>query len=165
MKPFGLVFCSFILTSVAWSQCAPGIPSAGNPGCIPPNQSNSPYAQGEAVRQHAAPIQAVWADRWGAIAMDGNTGEAGTVVGYATQSEAVSAAIGDCSSKGAKNCKPLLIYHNQCAAVAQSTEGALNASGAPTLDEAKSLSIERCGQHGGKCNVVYSDCSYPVRVK
>ncbi|WP_425493790.1 DUF4189 domain-containing protein [Dyella silvatica] len=152
---------------LAWSQCAPGVPSAGNPGCIPPDQSNSPYYQGGSAQQQApqtAPqVQAVWADRWGAIAVDYKTGQAGTIEGQTSKSKADQTALSDCAKNGSPNCEVILSFHNQCAAIAWGA-GKMGYSGGPTTDVAEQKAIDRCGQ-GDACKIVYSKCSFAERVR
>lgn len=157
-----LVACLY--APLAWSQCAPGVPSAGNPACIPPNQANSPYYQGDtAVPQQPNPQpQAVWADRWGAIVIDKMGKGQGTVTGYSNKSAAIDAAMKECISHGAPNCELMLTYHNQCAAVAWNPHN-LATAGAPTESLAKSDAIKRCGETS--CQIVYSACSMAERVR
>ncbi|WP_425478302.1 DUF4189 domain-containing protein [Frateuria defendens] len=143
----------------AWSQCAPGIPGAGNPACIPPNQVNSPYYQGAGVAQP----HALWEDRWGAIAIDSETGDAGTVEGQSSKSIADSAALSYCSKGKGENCKVILSFHNQCAAVAWGA-GVLGYSGGATPDVAEEMAMKGCG-YSDDCKIVYSKCSYAERVR
>jgi len=85
------------MAPLAWSQCAPGIPSAGNPGCIPPNQPNSPYYQGDdAETQAQTQPAAVWADRWDAIAIDSDVGQAGVIANIPSKNEAMDIAVKTC---------------------------------------------------------------------
>ncbi|WP_132141304.1 DUF4189 domain-containing protein [Luteibacter rhizovicinus] len=158
-----LGFC--LCVPAAWSQCAPGVPSAGNPGCIPPDQQNSPYYQENPAQQQPAQPQAVWADRWGAIAMDSDTGRAGTVEGQESKSDANRVALDLCSKNGGRNCAILLSFYNQCAAVSQSTDGGpVHAAGAATQKEAEERALNRCT--GSKaCQIVYSQCSFAERVQ
>jgi len=85
------------MAPLAWSQCAPGIPSAGNPGCIPPNQPNSPYYQGDdAETQAQTQPAAVWTDRWDAIAIDSDVGQAGVIANIPSKNEAMDIAVKTC---------------------------------------------------------------------
>jgi hypothetical protein len=147
--------------SDSWAQCAPGVPSAGNPACIPPDQPSSPYYQGG--KTPAPPPPAVWSDRWGAVAVDESTGDAGTVENRENKTDAENQALSDCASTGAQNCKVILTYHNQCAAVAFSPAGS-GVARAPTSTQAEQLAIKSCG-NGSACQIVYSKCSLPVRIK
>ncbi|WP_425492570.1 DUF4189 domain-containing protein [Luteibacter aegosomaticola] len=160
MRKLAALLC-FVWTSAPFAQCAPGIPSAGNPGCIPPDRQNSPYYQNQEPLPPSTPI-ATWADRWGSIAMDDN-GAAGTVVDQTSESAARKEALARCEENGGKKCETVLSYHNQCAAVAQMPSGGpVFASRAPKQSEAESNSVANCGQKG--CTVVYSRCSLPQRI-
>lgn len=102
------------------AQCAPGIPEARNPECLPPDDSNSPYYQGNRNQPRNQPQQpkAVWADRWDAIAEDFHASRVGTVVGQTSKSLAEEAAMSSSAGNGGQHCEITLTYYNQCAAVA-----------------------------------------------
>lgn len=156
---WALVIFTACLTASAWGQCAPGIPSAGNPGCIPPDQANSPYYQ-------SAPTYAPrtrWADRWGAIAVDEATGTAGTVSASANKDKAEGQALARCAENGGKACKLIFTYHNQCVAVTQALKGGgMFAVSAPDEPTASRLALQDCGKD---CHVLYSRCSLPERIE
>lgn len=61
-----LAFVSLVYSSVGWTQCAPGIPDAGNPGCIPPTAPGSPYGQPDSAGDSPTfpPPAPIWEDRW-----------------------------------------------------------------------------------------------------
>lgn len=159
-----LTWMSCLYASMAWAQCAPGVPSAGNPGCIPPDQSNSPYYQENSNQQATPRQQAVWADRWGAIAIDSETGGAGTVAGRTSKADAVQAATSDCMKHGATHCKVELAYYNQCAAIAWgSTQHGVAGDASESL--AQSAAMKYCRDGAADCKVVYSACSLPERIK
>jgi len=152
-----------LATNLVIAQCAPGIPSAGNPGCIPPNQPNSPYYQGAL---DTAPVQGNpvrWADSWGAIAFDTGRGHYGAVKDLDSRREAQDAAIGMCESQGGKECKIAIAYHNQCAAAAQNPAGGpIGTAGAATRDGARTLALRSCGE--SECQVIYTECSTARRI-
>jgi hypothetical protein len=160
-----LALASLVCSPTLIAQCAPGIPSAGNPGCIPPNQGNSPYYQGDPATQPQQ-VQAIWEDRWGAIAIDGNVGAAGAQVGSVSRRDAIDAATATCIARGGKKCEVILTFHNQCAAVAQRPDGlgVAGSAGAPTKAEAGERAIKNCGD-SSSCRVIYSDCSFAERVQ
>lgn len=122
---------------------------------------NSPYYVGSNQQPAAPPVR--WADRWGAIADDGN-GVAGIVASMQSKDLAESSAISECKKRGGGACTIALTYHNQCAAVATSNTAAFS-SGAPTLEEAKDRAMQQCGRTGEQCWIYYSGCSLPVRVQ
>lgn len=165
----GLCIIGFLLlgqTGIATAQCAPGIPSAGNPGCIPPNQPNSPYYQGSAdqASQQAVEPAPIWADSWGAVAVSFKDGRAGAKGQMTSKSEAVSAALDICHQNGGSECKLVLSYKNQCVAVAQPDGGGLvTTMSAESVDRAGALALGKCGD-ASRCRVVYSECSVPQRM-
>lgn len=156
------ILFSALVPGIVHAQCAPGIPSAGNPGCIPPNQSNSPYYQDRGLAPASAEPAARWSDRWGSIAMD-ESGAAGTIEDQPSEPAAKLQALTQCKANGGQSCEIVLSFHNQCAAVAQLPSGGrVYATGAPTPEKAEEASLSRCGQ--GSCRIVYSRCSMPERV-
>lgn len=158
-----IVLLACLYTPIAWSQCSTGVDTGGG-GCVPPDAPGMPGYQGNANQQQQAPQpQAVWADRWGAIAVDNNTGQAGTIEGQESESKANQIALAYCRQNGSKNCQIILSFHNQCAAVALGGGGAGHA-GSPTQQAAEQIAITECG-HGDACKIVYSKCSYAERIR
>ncbi|HDS1580383.1 TPA: DUF4189 domain-containing protein [Stenotrophomonas maltophilia] len=114
-----------------------------------------------------------WETRWGAIAQDAaSTSNANLSIGVAeaqkSKREAGALALAECRRGGGKDCKVVFSYHNQCAALAgpvvsefAKSGGILSAAGAPTEEEARADSIQRCGSFssGQNCTVIYSACS------
>ncbi|WP_413623777.1 DUF4189 domain-containing protein [Luteibacter sp. Lutesp34] len=162
------LLAAFILlfyASHAAAQCAPGIPSAGNPGCIPPNQPNSPYYNANDAAVAAPEPDWQWSDRWGAIAIDEGTAAAGTVEGQTSKSEATSEVLRQCESLGGTNCKVIMVFVNQCAAASQSQiDGRVFTVSRKTKQESEDGAIANCGGRNS-CKIVYSQCSPPVRVR
>ena len=147
---------------LAVAQCAPGIPSAGNPGCIPPNQQNSPCDQ----PAQGAPVDstATWADRWGAIAMDPHSGVSGLAEHETSKAKAVNGALSQCSSRDGVKCEVLVAYYNQCIAVAQRFAGGpVQPARSPDLVDAKNRALDGCGG-SSQCTIMYSSCSFAERV-
>ena len=149
----------------AWSQCASGIPGAGNPGCVPPTAAGSPYGQpSDAAPITPAPAPAVWEDRWGAVAIDFSADASGSISNSPTENRANRSALDDCASQGGNNCKIVLTYHNQCAAITQSANGTYSSATASNKGEAESRVLDKCGDHQ-TCRILYSQCAFPVRVQ
>lgn len=149
--------------SDAIAQCAPGVPSAGNPGCIPPNQPNSPYYQNSAEPPAPQQVPVHWADSWGAIAFDTAHGHYGAVKDLNSRRDARNAAIEMCESQGGTDCKIALDYHNQCAAAAQNPSGGpIGTAGGPNRESARALALKSCGQN--ECEVIYTECSIARRI-
>jgi hypothetical protein len=106
----------------------------------------------------------VWEDKWGAIALDKDAGDAGTITDRSTKTDAVRDAMSDCQARGATGCKVVLTYYNQCAAIAWS-DNSYGVSSEETLDKAKNGALSACGRTGSGCKIVYSACSLPRRVR
>ncbi|WP_425492568.1 DUF4189 domain-containing protein [Luteibacter aegosomaticola] len=152
-----LAFIMLVTVGSAIAQCAPGVPSAGNPGCIPPNQANSPYFQPPTAPGMAPAPEPIWEDRWGAIAVDASTGTFGASKDKLNKRDANDAAIKDCQSEGDRGCEVLISYYSQCVALAQaSTGGLLFAETSPRLENAKTHALAECGKDS--CSVMYTDC-------
>lgn len=154
-----LIFCA--CTSSAKAQCAAGVDTGGG-SCIPPDAPGMPQYEQNAMQPSAQP-RAVWADRWGAIASDAATGQAGTVEHQMNEKKAKRNALAICSMHGAKGCEINFVFHNQCAAAALGG-GTLGSAGAPTQAEAEQRALKKCG-HGDQCKIVYSACSYAERIQ
>ena len=161
-----LVILIACMASAARGQCAPGIPSAGNPGCIPPDQANSPYLS-DATGNPSKPAEnsAVWESRWGSIALDFEKGKAGTISNSSDEQDAISTARSRCNENGGISCRTVLTYHDQCASVVEDTAGGrVTTSTASTQETATARSMTKCGNRKS-CEVIYERCSLPVRVR
>jgi hypothetical protein len=162
-KFFALVLVAY--TPLGWSQCAPGIPGAGNPSCIPPTYPGSPYGQSdgyaEPVSTGPAPI---WSDRWGAIAMDYSNGSAGGVKDGVTKDGATGLAIDRCRESGGTHCELTIVFMNQCVAVAQKSGGGfISTATAAERPQAAERALTRCADDGA-CKLVYEFCVRAARV-
>jgi hypothetical protein len=161
-----LLACLFHASSVHAQECPPGISSAGNPECLPPDDSNSPYYQSDRNEQtQPAQPQAVWAKRWGAIATDYGTGSTGVSENQTSKSGASTEALQRCASKSnSQHCEVEMTYYNQCVALAWGAkyEGRGRAG---TQDQAQSLALQSCQKGAPDCKIVYSACSLPARVQ
>lgn len=109
--------------------------------------------------------QVRWADRWGAIADDGN-GVSGIVSSMQSKQQAENSAISECKKRGGGACAVALTYHNQCAAVATGEHGA-SLYHAETEDKAVESAMKNCEikQGAGACRLYYSGCSLPEQVQ
>jgi hypothetical protein len=159
------LFC-FLYMPLAYSQCAPGVPSAGNPGCIPQDRPESPNFRGnpDQLYNQAPQPEAVWADRWGAVAIDMDTGQAGAAVDQASKSAALSAALKNCALNGSPHCEIAIAYHNQCAAIVWASSAQITAHAA-TQSDARSMAMQECTKSHVDCRMVYSACSLPERIQ
>jgi hypothetical protein len=157
--PTLMILATCLLSQPAWPQCASGANAGG--ACVPPpDQSYSPL---NGSTQVWPPSHTVWADRWGAIAADGDSGDAGNSEEQASESIAVNAAMARCKRNGAKHCEVVLTFYNQCAAAVWGG-GTLTAAGSPTVEQAKQLAIAKCGL-GDACKIIYSACSPAQRIQ
>jgi len=167
MKTFKLLFLLLLsYAPLGWAQCAPGIPGAGNPGCIPPTAPGSPYAQpGESAPLAPPPPAPVWEDRWGAIAIDGQSGAAGGANKSSTKQDATRLALERCATAGGVHCEIAIAFVNQCTAIAQRTGGGIvSTATAADTDQASARALNRCG-NSDSCKVISTLCAVPVRVK
>ncbi|WP_458070040.1 DUF4189 domain-containing protein [Rhodanobacter sp. BL-MT-08] len=164
LSTLAMMGCLYV--PLAWSQCS-GVNGGG--GCVPPPctpGSPLPCNQAQPQEQQMAPQpQAVWADRWGAIVIDSQTGRGkGTVTGYASKDAAINAAMSECVSQGAPACKLVLSYYNQCAAVAWGSTHHFTAGDA-NQSEAESDALQHCNEKTTNCKIVYSACSMAQRIR
>ncbi len=142
-----------------WAQCATGVNTGGQ--CIPPDASGMPgYGEGSGQAETPEPV---WADSWGAIAID-KGGDAGTVATRYSKNEATQAAMRDCQVRGARGCELVVAYHNQCAAIAWGACGYGTATG-PKENEARADALDSCRTRATSCKIVYSACSIAHRIR
>lgn len=150
-----------VSATAAGQGCPSGIPSANNPSCLPPSDAASPYY----VAPAPPPPQpsGYWISQWGAIATDAETGNVGTASRRASKQEALGEAMMQCKSGGGLNCKLLIVFDNQCGALAWPTAGGKAAgAGGKTPDMAEKSAMQACDEVGKACQIVYSQCSLPV---
>ena len=144
----------------AEGNCPPGqypIGGGGAVGCAPMPAGTSDLA----------PSGPRWADRWGAISIDGTAKEGGigTVNGYPSKRSAEKAALAQCrASGGTKACKVNLSYYNQCGVIAWG-DSYLTTQGGPTVEVASKIGLANCNQKTSNCTIYYSGCSLPERVR
>ncbi len=81
-----------------------------------------------------------------------------------SRNEATDIAVKTCQKNGGQDCKVELTYHNQCAAIAWGTNSHV-VSNAPYIDTVKANAMRACSQRTQDCKIVYSECSYAVRVQ
>lgn len=158
MKRRCLVFISLCGMSVtAFAQgCPYGIPSAGNPGCVPPDQSY------QSIKE--IPVRGPeWQKTWGAIAF-GKTSIVGTSTGLKSKHKAEKEALNQCRAKGGNECRISLSYQNQCAVIAWG-ESSASTQSAESIETASTLAIKSCGKSTADCQIFYSNCSDPVRIR
>lgn len=133
--------------SAGWSSCAP-IPGYGGDASASPPALNSP----------------VWKTRWIAIAV--GKGAFGVGRDQPSKRTAEKKALADCKNRSGLSCEIRIVTYNQCAAIAGGST-TLIASGAETLEAVTMDSLESCrNTHDNTdCQVYFSGCSYPIRVR
>jgi len=162
MKLFAALLLVFALSAAYRSEpakaqlaCGAGTtPNPAGPGgpvpCIPISDYSGSNSSGS---------QGYWETRWGAFASDTKSGAVGVATGLASKGKAEKAAIAHCRDKGGSDCRPLLAYFNQCAAVAWG-DGTLQASSAARREEAEERALGLCARDGKSCEIFFSECSF-----
>lgn len=159
------VKCNFVivvlLMSVSYQAraqvgCPPGYYpiGGGNAGwhdCAPAGNSASPPEPGPR-----------WATQWGSIAA--GKGGYGKALGSSRKSKAKREALRECKASGGRKCEVLLIFYNQCGALAWGNTG--NATfRAPNAADAEAGALTECAKHTTDCRIFFSGCSYPRLVE
>ncbi|WP_414615037.1 DUF4189 domain-containing protein [Stenotrophomonas pavanii] len=166
-----------LMVGTAWSidsasaegNCPLGfypIGGQGVQGCAPIPGANT----GATERGGASKPRMRYADQWGAIAFSETTSDAGDVVGRDSEALAESEALRQCGRNGARDCKMILKYRNQCAAWVMPSENRVAAAGGLGTGSSEVLAVvaakKNCVDPSQKgCHVVYSACSLPVLVR
>ena len=151
---------SLSAATFAQTACPQGV-MPGSSQCLPSLRGGSPAAQEPALR---------WKLTWGAIALDDNTVSIGTATGQASRRAALKEATRKCESIGGKECRIILYYENQCAAIAEPvadiTPMIASYKVGLSSQEAVDKAIQECEtkNSAGKCKAIYSNCTTPVRV-
>ncbi len=132
-------------------------------GSGPDHGDGIPYCS-QSAPQTTATSGPKWAMRWGAIAY--GSGGFGAAAEMTSVAKAKKAALRACrDSGGGKNCKVALAYSDQCAAYAIGDDYSVGVARSPIPEEAQTLAIASCAESTTHCEVTYSACSLPVRIK
>ncbi len=134
------------------SGCA-AIPGAGQGG-----QDDTPPMPAQAKGR--------WYERYGAIMQSESTSVVGVAADNETPQGALAEAGNMCGAEGAKDCKVVITYYNQCVAwLLPSADVEGNMSGyakGKTAKDAEKNAAKYCKDvTGKKCKVFYSACSLP----
>lgn len=105
----------YLISGSVVAQCGMGVPSAGNPNCIPPSVQGSPYGNSRGtsqppVQQQPIIIRHEWADRWGAMVLDDVNPVTGFSTGAKSKQEALNLAKSDCFFKGGGGGVPICLH-------------------------------------------------------
>lgn len=146
-----------LLMGVSFQACAQvGCP----PGYYPIGGANAGWHDCAPAGNSAAPPEPgpSWVTQWGSIAA--GKGGYGKSVGSTSKSRAKREALRECKASGGKKCEVLLVFYNQCGALAWGNTG--NATfRAPSAADAEAGALGECAKHAADCRVFYSGCSYP----
>ncbi|WP_196804432.1 DUF4189 domain-containing protein [Lysobacter sp. HA18] len=144
-------------------NCPSGIPEANNPSCLPPSDAASPYYVAPARPMPPPQPSGYWIDQWGAIVTDAVSGDVGTAIKKSTAREALDEAFAQCRSGGGSACKKLIVFEDQCGALAWATGGGkAAAAGGSTPEMAEQSAMATCAATGKGCKIFYSECALPV---
>lgn len=94
----------------------------------------------------------------------GRTSIMGIADSKASKKDAEDAAIESCRNQGGLGCSVSLAYKNQCAAVAWGETTVTTAHG-PTIEAASNLAMQDCRSKTGDCQIYYTNCVQPARVR
>jgi hypothetical protein len=138
--------------------CPPGaVPIPGQGRCGSPAEASANRGVGS-----SRPVSAeVWENRFGAVARGYGEGFSGAVEGAKSEREARKIALSRCTET---KCKIVSLVRNGCQAVASSDDGS-GYGRAENKQDAINMALQNCLKRGGQCDIGYSDCSLPVRVK
>ncbi|WP_157754052.1 DUF4189 domain-containing protein [Lysobacter capsici] len=163
MKTKLFVLMAALMFTGGVAACPPGtVPQQGVgwQGCAPvPGSAGSNNSGGRTTTP-----KPVWADQWGAFAIDVSTG-IGVSKNMPNKRKAEKAALAQCKKKGGEHCKVKIAFYNQCAVIVSGDTGH-NAASAASIERATELSMETCIKSGdSNCELYFSECSFPVRIR
>ena len=164
MGKFLLMMVLLFVTSGVHAQ-----QQGGCPGGLVPAPTGACVSQAEANQMQAASAAAatprytgpLWQDRFGALANSATTSAGGVAQNMSSERAAKEKALSDC---GARDCKIKIAVRNACLATAEGGGFAVY-KWAGDFESAKALAINDCKKEGGDCEVKYSACSLPVRIR
>lgn len=94
-------------------------------------------------------------DNWGAIAYSESTGRYGYVYDFASQAEAINAAVEKCRTQ---DCRAVVWFKNSCAALAKGGTNYGYSIG-ETRAVAESKALAECRKRGGSCRIIQWVCT------
>jgi Domain of unknown function (DUF4189) len=155
---------AMILIGYSSSVCAQFAPPQG--GCPPGMHLQGFSCVYDQASPTTAPPGEQWATRWGAIAI-GSTASGGGVgvsTGMKSKRKAEAAAIKQCKNTGGGSACKAFAYHDQCAVVAWGAQS-YTVQSAESIEIASELAIRDCSAKTADCQVFYSGCSLPERIR
>lgn len=155
-----LIMLLAVSPAFAEGACPPGQYPIGGQGVV----GCAPIPGGEGGTSPAPRPTGRWIKTWGVISISPASGDMGASVGHKERSAATAEALARCANYGAKDCKVMTAYKNQCVAYATDNEKlrARVDTGA-SKEVAASRVMEACAKEGlSNCKVVYTDFSDPI---
>ena len=139
-------------------DCPTGM--AGLPNCIPPDYPGSPSGPGGGRGEPGG----VWMDGVEALAM-GTDGKGFSTSGVMTSARrAKNTALEQCRAKGGVGCRVILPMKNQCGAMVWGETYWATGLG-PLLQDAIGIATKMCQAKTTDCQVYYSSCASPQRLR
>lgn len=99
------------------------------------------------------------ANSFGAIAYSNTSGGYGYSYGYSSRGAAEQRALGECRSRGGRNCQVVMWFANQCAALATGNSYGWGVGMATTRQQASNIAMRYCRQNDRGCQVRETVCS------
>ena len=120
MNKFILILCIGISSAFSFA-CSPGVGGgpSGDPHCMAPILANDPYYNGS-MNQQQTPVVVHIPSKYGAVAMNMDTGYGSGVLNQDSLSKAKKAALAQCRQGNSKApCKVVATVRNGCIAAAK----------------------------------------------
>ena len=120
MNKFILILCIGISSAFSFA-CSPGVGGgpSGDPHCMAPILANDPYYNGS-MNQQQTPVVVHIPSKYGAVAMNMDTGYGNGVLNQDSLSKAKKAALAQCRQGNSKApCKVVATVRNGCIAAAK----------------------------------------------
>jgi serine/threonine protein kinase, bacterial len=94
-------------------------------------------------------------DNWGALAYSDSTGRYGFAYDYASQAQAINAAVERCK---ARDCRGVVWFRNSCGAFAKGN-GAYGWGIGDSRGLAEAKALAECRKRGGGCRIIQWACT------
>ena len=138
--------------------CPPGaVPIPGQGRCGSPAEAAANRGSGNSAARHTE----VWENRHGALISDSESGNLYPIENETSKRRAINAGLKNC---GQKSCYVAVHVRNACIASAWGN-GILFSRGGDDKAAADSRVLRECREKSNECELKYSGCSFPVRVR
>lgn len=164
-------WCFFLLIGLSTATHAEnGCPAGYEPWRVPPQGMGDcvpipDYGRPDEPEPPSA-SEPQWVSRWGAIAIGSTAsgGGVGATTDQRNRRKAESLAMRQCRATGGGMDCEVFSYHDQCAVVAWGTSGYVVRSAA-SIELASRVALDQCSAKTDDCEVFYSACSLPQRLR